>query len=171
MKKIIFVSGIHGAGKGTLCSQLSSITRLSKYSCSQIIKDNSDYKETSKLVSSAEKNQTILLHGISILKETNFLLDGHFCLLAKDQSIIEIDDTIFTKIGPTKIIHVTCDENTIEQRLKNRDGHSIDRNILKEMQYKETVKARKLAFKLNVSIYEYKSGDNISELIDWLKNN
>jgi adenylate kinase len=169
LKKIIFVSGIHGAGKGTLCTQLSSVTGLSKHSCSQIIKDNSNYKESNKLVSSAEVNQATLLHGISTLKDNNFLLDGHFCLLAKDHSIIEIDDTIFTKINPYKIIHVTCNENIIEERLKKRDGCSIDINILKEMQNKETAKAKELALKLSVPIYEHKSGKSISRLSDWLK--
>ncbi|EWH05516.1 hypothetical protein AT00_14915 [Pseudoalteromonas lipolytica SCSIO 04301] len=170
MKNIIFVSGIHGSGKGTLCAQLSSITGISNHSCSQIIKDNSNYVEHSKFVSKAEENQTILLHGISNLKDTSFLLDGHFCLLAKDHSIIEIDDTIFIKMSPTKIIHVVCNEKIIEKRLKDRDGNSIDLSILKEMQHKETVKAKELACKLGIPIYEYNSGDHISDLTDWLKN-
>jgi len=170
LKNIIFVSGIHGVGKGTLCKKLNREIGFEHYSCSEIIKENSSYQENSKLVSDAEANQRALIKGIIKIEATNIFLDGHFCLLTKDLSIIEIDDSIFTSINPSKIINISCDEQEIANRLYKRDGHSLPFKILQEMQNLEILKAEKLAVDLSIPIYKFQSGENIQELIRWLTN-
>lgn len=58
MKKVVFVSGVHGSGKGTLCRSLNDLSCVKSYSASDLIKNNSDYIEDSKLVDNAEKKSS-----------------------------------------------------------------------------------------------------------------
>ncbi|MFL7010930.1 ATP-binding protein [Enterovibrio norvegicus] len=141
MPKVIFVSGIHGVGKSTLCKELSSRLGFNHYSCSQIIKDNSDYIETSKLVSGINKNQASLLRGISLIEDEVVLLDGHFCLLEKDFSVRKLSFDIFDNISPFVILNVTCDELEIHSRLKKRDIEVLKLSTIKNLQDNETTQA------------------------------
>lgn len=165
MKEIIFISGIHGVGKTTLCNQIKKHIEINNYSCSDIIKDNSDYVETSKVISNAEKNQTILLDGLKKIKDNKFLLDGHFFLIGKEDKIIELDKNVFFNIAPSIIINISCPVEVVKERLEYRDGKSFSLDLLNKLQSLESQGAKDIAEELDIPIYEYNSGDSIDELI------
>lgn len=164
MPKIIFVSGVHGVGKSTLCANLSEKFGWAHYSCSDLIKQNSDYVESSKLVSTADKNQQALLRGISQLTKEVVLLDGHFCLLDKDEQVIELPFEVFDAISPSAILIVTCDEATIHQRLKQRGGHVLDLDKIIELQQHEVDRSKSYSASANCKLFEYRSPDAVDEL-------
>ncbi|MEI8628384.1 ATP-binding protein [Vibrio sp. M60_M70] len=173
MSKIIFVSGVHGVGKSTLCGKLSETFGWAHYSCSDLIKQNSDYIESSKLVSTADKNQQALLKGLSQLTEEVVLLDGHFCLLDKEEQIIELTFDVFDAISPSAILLVTCEEATIHQRLKQRGGHVLDLDKIVELQKHEADRSNSYRASSSSKLFEYCSPEPTDELLAelsaWIK--
>ncbi|WP_345874221.1 ATP-binding protein [Shewanella algae] len=166
MKKIYFISGVHGVGKGTLCRQLKSEIGISFYSCSDLIKQNSDYIEDGKVVTSAERNQVALIRGLSKINEEVFLLDGHFCLIGKEQSVIELDDNVFDAIGPVAVINVVCEPSIIHERLLKRDGKAIGPDMIELLQLKETERAEKYCKANSISLFNYQSPKPIEQLLE-----
>ncbi|MBF4434819.1 AAA family ATPase [Vibrio anguillarum] len=169
MAKIVFVSGIHGVGKSTLCSKLFDEFGWRHYSCSDLIKQNSDYIESSKLVVNADKNQEALLRGVSLIEDDTILLDGHFCLLGKELDIIELDMAVFESLSPSIVINVTCDENIILERLKARDGKTIPHGVLVDLQSRELLQAKAFCAKSGYPLINYNSPDSIEKLVFTLR--
>lgn len=165
MPKIVFVAGVHGVGKSTLCSKLSEKFGWSHFSCSDLIKQNSDYVESSKLVSTADKNQQALLRGISQLTEELVLLDGHFCLLDKNEQVIELSFEVFDAISPSAVLLVTCEEATIRQRLKQRGGHVLDLDKIIELQQREVDRSKTYIDHSGSKLFEYCSPESTDEVI------
>ncbi|MER2495767.1 ATP-binding protein [Vibrio neptunius] len=165
MPKIIFVSGVHGVGKSTLCGKLSEKFGWAHYSCSDLIKENSDYVESSKLVSTADKNQEALLRGIGRLTEEIVLLDGHFCLVDKDEQVIELPFEVFDAISPSAILLATCDEETIHQRLELRGGHVLALEKIVELQQHEVERSKSYSDRASCRLLEYRSPEPIDGLI------
>lgn len=168
MRKIMFVSGVHGVGKSTLCRKLSEKFGWAHYSCSDLIKQNSDYVESSKLVSEADKNQQALLIGLNKLTEEVVLLDGHFCLLDKEEKVIELPFEIFDEISPYAILLVTCEEETIRQRLELRGGHVLSHSIIAELQGHEVKRSKCYSDSSSCRLLEYRSPEPISLLLEGL---
>lgn len=166
MKEIYFISGIHGVGKGTLCRQLKSELGISIYSCSDLIKQNSDYIEDGKVVTTAERNQTALIQGLNKINEERFLLDGHFCLIGKEQSIIKLDDNVFDAINPVAVINVVCEPLIIHKRLLNRDGKAIGVDMLELLQLKETARAEQYCKINSIGLFNYQSSKPIDQLLE-----
>ena len=64
-KKIIFVGGIHGVGKTTLCRKISEKLLLKHFSASDLISNlKSENIAKDKKVSDVNENQNILLESI-----------------------------------------------------------------------------------------------------------
>ena len=166
---IYFVSGVHGVGKGTLCKELSSIYNIEIHSCSDIIKANSEYVEDGKMVQDANGNQSALAIGLKKMSFDKIMLDGHFCLLDKSKSVVDLDYRTFDEINPKKIITVTCDVNDIYVRLKNRDGISPEVNLIEEFQSQELKRAIKYANLRDIPHFNYISGDDLNDVVEWLE--
>lgn len=168
MTEIIFVSGIHGVGKGVLCQSLQKVFGYPVYSCSDLIKKYSEYIEIDKVVGNAERNQLSLLAGLRDINKEHIFLDGHFCLVGENDKIIELSYETFDAIAPCKIVNVICDENVVYQRLKSRDGVSLEVDILKRLQTAEIERARKYSESRKVPLICYESGSEMSKLIEWV---
>ncbi|MBZ6987667.1 AAA family ATPase, partial [Klebsiella pneumoniae] len=87
---LIFIAGVHGVGKGYLCSFAKDDFGVTHVSASELIKNNSNIKfDNSKLTTTPDKNQSILLTALNALKSkvSNILLDGHFTLINKNGDI------------------------------------------------------------------------------------
>ncbi len=170
MKKIIFISGIHGVGKSTLCEEIKRESGLNSYSCSDLIKNNSSYVETTKVVRSSKENQEVLISSLYKIQDKKFLLDGHFCLIGSGRSIVEIEETVFKEISPIAIVNVSCDPELVRERLLKRDENTFDLELLDELQESEIRSAIKISKTLGVPMYSYKNGDSIIELIKVLND-
>lgn len=65
MNKTIFVAGVYGVGKDYLCNKISEITRVKKFSASQLISNiNKENYERNKDVKNKAKNQIILIKEV-----------------------------------------------------------------------------------------------------------
>ncbi|MFA0630604.1 ATP-binding protein [Vibrio sp. 10N.222.49.A3] len=169
MSKLIFISGVHGVGKSTLCKQINKFVDIPTHSCSDIIKSNSEYVETSKFVDKAEANQKALLFGLSQFKEQQLLLDGHFCLVGKNNDIIELSYQVFDDIGPSLIINVFADSKEIHRRLLSRDENALPLELIQKLQTQESNNVHEFAKSRNIPVFDYESGSDIEPLLQLLK--
>lgn len=81
---MIFISGVHGAGKSYFCKEVKNQLKLNAYSASKLIVDlKKEEFAKDKLIPDIDENQVCLLTAIDGLNESEeqYLLDGHFCLL------------------------------------------------------------------------------------------
>ncbi|MGV3629786.1 MAG: ATP-binding protein [Bacteroidota bacterium] len=167
---IIFIGGIHGVGKGTICKEISKITKLKHFSSSSIL----NWKEFSpdasnKRVMSIEQTQERLLKNLFHIKQNNinFILDGHFCLFNNFTSIKQIEVNVFKNINPSIIIVVVDELEKIQQRLLLRDNKIYDLEQLKKMQDIELEHSIQVANQLDIPHFKIqnKKTEDILDLI------
>ena len=82
--KIIFLGGVHGVGKTSLCNKMCEELSIEGYSASNLIKRVKNVKfPTNKHSEEINGNQDTLIVAVNkyIRCKTACLLDGHFCLL------------------------------------------------------------------------------------------
>ncbi|MBA3987119.1 MAG: AAA family ATPase [Flavobacteriales bacterium] len=162
MSNITFVGGIHGVGKGKVCSELSSILNVNHLSASDVLKwGDVSPEKNNKLVANISDTQDRLIIGLKKVIEDgkSYLLDGHFCLLNSNGEISKIPAKTFQDINPRIISVVTEDIHIIHQRLYKRDGKEYDINTLAEMQSKELEHAFEIAKTLGIPFFEINKRD------------
>lgn len=126
-KNVIFIGGVHGVGKTTLCKDISSILNIEHYSSSELIaKLHKNNVRKDKIVEDVKINQNILIDAINeyIDKEEICLLDGHFCLINQNGLIEKIPEDTFKSIEILHIIVLVDDAKVISQRIQARDANS-----------------------------------------------
>jgi len=160
-ENIIFIGGIHGVGKGTLCKKLSEKYSLKHLSASEVLKWNEISTKYNKKVKNFESTQTRLISGLKkiITRNETYLLDGHFCLLNKNGNPEKISEETFLKIRPKAIIVMTEDIDVIIDRLKGRDDSKYNYNTLSKMQDLELNYSKEISLKLKVPHINIVNGD------------
>ena len=169
MKNIIFVGGVHGVGKGTICNEIAFKTGLIHITASQILKWEEISDSDNKLVKNIASTQSRLIKGLKnlIKKDQKYLLDGHLCLLNSDRIPSRINENTFDQINPKVIAIVIDDVKNIVKRLEARDGKRYDVEILNELQQMEIEYAKYLSDKKLIPYIEIING-NYNQLIKFI---
>lgn len=157
---IILIGGIHGVGKGTLCERIESELGIVHLSASEVLKwKDLNVDSSDKRVADIDSTQDRLLKNLKgiIIPGQTYLLDGHFCLLNKENKIEKVPEDVFIGINPKKIIVVSENPEIISKRLSQRDGRTYETSLLKEMQNTEIEHAKYISNLLGVEIYEIQS--------------
>ena len=126
---MIFISGVHGAGKSYFCERVRSELNIETYSASTLISERKNKPfSADKLIPDIETNQHYLLSVVDELRAHNniFLLDGHFCLLNAEGVVTRIGIETFTTLKPDAIVLLTEQPEIIAERRKSRDGITYD---------------------------------------------
>lgn len=167
MRNIIFIGGIHGSGKGTICQSIYAKKSCIHLIASELLKWEEISDKTNKYVENIDNTQERLIAGLlnTIEKDKLYLLDGHFCLLDKYGEISKIPETTFENISPKSIAVINEDIQRIKERLEKRDGKPYDFNALKQMQETEIAYSKKIAKKLGVNHFEINS-HNYNNLLE-----
>ncbi len=167
VRNTIFVGGIHGVGKGTICKEIASITNLIHITASQILKWEEISDSDNKLVKNITSTQSRLIIGLQnlIKKDKKYLLDGHFCLLNSDGTPCRIDEDTFDQINPKAIAIVIDNVEKISRRLEARDGKVYDIKTLNEFQQMEIEYSKYLSNKYSIPHIEIKNG-NYTQLME-----
>lgn len=150
---IIFIGGIHGSGKGSVCSKLRKKLNIEHLTASDILKWSDISPEVgNKLVTDISFTQDRLIYGLKnrILPDIKYLLDGHFCLFDSNGCVENIPMDTFSKINPIIISVVVSDPKVIVKRLFKRDKKDYDLNFIDEMQKREIEYGNEVANKLNI---------------------
>ncbi len=102
MKKrsIVFVSGVYGVGKSTLCCNLSNNDYLPFYSVGDLIsRINGEKYGSNKKVKNKNTNQDILVDEVlNVSKDQDLIiLVGHFCIMGQNDKPEELPS--YNRIG------------------------------------------------------------------------
>lgn len=151
-RHIVFVSGIHGVGKTTLAKALAMASDYVSVSASELIlKVKKTPVANAKRVDDIDSNQQHLLDGIDFfLGDGRYIIDGHFCLLDKNNAVAEIDLRVFSAMRPRAVVVVYDEIDDIADRLHGRDNLKIDKAVLEELQRRELIHGMFVATTLKV---------------------
>ena len=154
-KNIIFIGGIHGAGKGTICREIANELNVTSISASTLLKweEVSDHPKN-KAVKDISDTQRRLINGIDYyLEKGNYLIDGHFTLFDSKYNVTEIDSRVFQSISPLCMALVSADPIAIAKRLSERDNQKYDVDLLSRMQRTELKRAQQVSKELNIPLF------------------
>ncbi len=170
---MIFISGVHGAGKSYFCNLVKEATGIECYSASSLIKEKKKQGfPADKRVADIDENQLYLLAAVDDLRASpgEFLLDGHFCLLNKEGVITRIPLDTFTTLRPEAIILLTEDPEIIAQRRQERDGVEHKASDIKAFQDEEAKYAGEVAELLQVPLKISTGSKDIENTIEFIRN-
>lgn len=151
----IFLAGVYGVGKSTVCQKLSATYNLSVYSASDLISCvNDEQYGKNKLVTDLDNNQMILCRQVKriLASEPMIILAGHFCILGEDNEVVSIPDEIYKELRITKIVLLEADTNIIKSNLHSRDKTSYSKETVMALSIAERAKARSIAKELEVPL-------------------
>lgn len=173
-KKIIFVAGVYGVGKTTLCNALSQKYGISSFSASELIsKKNNEVYGSNKYVRDSNRNQEILIEQINKIKEDTFILNGHFCLKAKNNKIILLEDKVFKRLNLSMILLLSAQSNIIRQNLFIRDHFYYDIKYIDSLLQNEEKQADKVSKLYNIPLCKYDmkfDGQDVDRIIELINN-
>jgi adenylate kinase len=178
MNSILFVGGVHGAGKSTISALLAQRLPAFHVTAGQLIRETAraDYFVTiapgSKTVANVEANQQLLLRGLEFYKTRIgpgiILLDGHFSLLSADGDVSMIPVSVFRAIAPIGVLLVETESVEIHRRLLNRDADQVPSlAVLALLANRERVQAQAVSTDLGIPM-EVVRGDGPPDSADAL---
>ncbi|WP_319502498.1 ATP-binding protein [uncultured Draconibacterium sp.] len=164
-RKIVFIGGVHGVGKGTFCAKITSELEVEHIVASELIKWAEITKDPiRKNISNVNITQDKLIIALdSKCEETKtYLLDGHFCLINNKNQPIEIPLNTFKSINPILMLLLTDSPEVIKERLEKRDGIKYEINTIEKLQNFEICYAKLISKELNCellifTVNEYKN--------------
>lgn len=172
-RKVIFVAGIHGVGKTTLCNALATKFGIEYFSASNLIaKEKEEEHLRSKKVENIAGNQDHLVVAINKhLNDINwYLLDGHFCLLNKDNEITQIPYSTYEGIDPSTILVLVDKTKNVHARLNSRDSTRYDLALLRPFQEQETLYAEYIRDKLSIPYLMSNPIENKDEIFNFIES-
>lgn len=122
---IIFVAGVYGVGKTTICELLARELDYTTASASSLIRQRRGQTTWNKTKKTYEivQNQQHLIESLNELKALNrsVILDGHFALLDGEGKVVKIEKTVFFNLNIDAIILIEGNAKDIASRLSSRD--------------------------------------------------
>ena len=161
---LIFLGGIHGVGKTSLCNERFAPLGFHCVTASSLIKKYGVSIDKSKRVDDVDTNQTALVEQLNIEKSNhkNIVLDGHFCLINNNRDIEAVEESVFAAINPTILILMLDDTKTIYERLLDRDQNTWNSSFIEEFQNMEKQHAMSISKALCVPLHVIVSGKVIN---------
>jgi len=149
--KLVFVSGIHGAGKSTFCDRLRFLPNIIIRTAGSIISEYKTLPSASKAIKDIPKNQDSLVEGVKNLftQDKAILLDGHTCLINGKNEVERIPIETFQQLELKHITVIVDDPKVIKSRLLKRDGKDWSLNLIKRFQKEEIKYAKEISSLLN----------------------
>jgi adenylate kinase len=161
---MIFLGGVHGVGKTSMCAGVSERFGLQVISASAIIRAEraQPSSDSRTAVLNVGGNQGLLVRGVQrIVADApgRYLLDGHFALRTLTGQIEEIDADVFRAIGVSGLICLIDDPAAIAQRLAARDGEVHDVIAISQLQAAELSSAEAVSRALRLGLNVVKAFD------------
>lgn len=155
MKGLIFIAGVYGVGKSTLCEAISKTLEVPYYSASDLISNiNGESYGVNKIVKDKDNNQNILVDAVNQIYSDNcsILLAGHFCIFDKNYEVDILPEGVFSQLKIRKIILLEADEEVIINNLSKRDEKTYSMEQIVAIKNIEHDQAVKIALKLNLPL-------------------
>jgi len=151
---MVFLGGIHGVGKSTICNEIFEGVGYQCVSASSLISAYGRKTDLNKRVDHIEDNQLVLLEALNKAKAKNWrlLLDGHFTLINGQGEVEPIDVEVFRAMRPNQLILIKGKPDEIAERLQSRDKKSWSKSFLSKFQKAEEAHARYVAKSIGVPL-------------------
>ena len=102
-------------------------------------------------------------------RNTNFLLDAHFCLLDNNGAIVKIPQNVFRQLKPQAILILTEDPQIIAERRKARDGILLDAREIELHQKEECTHSLTVANALDIPHRVYRGKEQYADAITFIE--
>jgi len=159
---LIFVGGIHGVGKTTICRKAFEPLGYHCVTASSLISAYGYRTDINKQVDDVPKNQIALVEQLALEKKKHcrLLLDGHFTLINSQEQIEPIDHSVFQKMGPNRLILVKGDPAEIARRLAFRDKRKWNPEFISTFQDAEERHAKYVSDSIQVPLQIIQNTDS-----------
>lgn len=166
------ICGVHGVGKTVFAKKLCQKLLLEYYSASELIRKRtnceiSDYKKVQHI----SDNQKLLLEALSEMNDSQYVLDGHLCLINTHNKIERISYGTFKAMNIESIYLVVDAPEKIQDRLKSRDKQVWNLGLIDSFQQEEFAYAKYLAKKMNIPLKIICDNKEVGERSFWEKEN
>lgn len=153
---MIFIAGVHGVGKTFLCNRIKREIEIPIYSASELLKEDKQinyirYKKTDDFIENQKRLLEIIKKKSGV---SEYILEGHFCLMNDRGRIENIPVSIFRQFEMKGIIILFGNPRKIQYRIRTRKTESEDIEIRKiiELQEHEITYGNKVSKMLDVPI-------------------
>lgn len=163
----IFVAGVYGVGKSTLCNALSKALNIPAFSAGDLISGvNGEKYGANKAVKNKENNQEILADIVSslLLKDKKIILAGHFCIFDRNNNVDCLPESVFSNLEIERIILLEANVDRIVQNLTLRDGRRYSRDQLINLLREERSMAERIAQANSYPLYVHQMSFNDSDV-------
>lgn len=112
----IFIAGVYGTSKSTMCSVLSEKLHIPAFSAGDLISEiNGERYGANKAVSDKNNNQVLLAARVRQLNQENekIILVGHFCIFNSDDGIEVLPESVYSALSISQIILLEADTQTV----------------------------------------------------------
>lgn len=163
---MIFLGGVHGVGKSSMCSEVARKIGLTVFSASAIIRAERQVlsADSRTAVRDVSGNQELLIQGVRKRAPESsgyFVLDGHFALRTLGGALERIDPAVFVALGIDHFICVRDDPQAIAARLLERDGAILRMDDIVSLQSEELDHARYVSRELHTHLDVIQAFDHI----------
>jgi predicted transcriptional regulator/adenylate kinase len=162
--RVIFIAGVHGVGKTTLCSGIADSHGFVHKSASQLIREakESAIARYSKTVADIPGNQQLLIDAVNRITQSGqtLLLDGHLALFNSARKAEALPTKVFADLSIDGIVMIHDKASGIVARLKQRDGGGIDLDEIKALQRVEMSRAKSVTDELGLPLFRVKAFDD-----------
>lgn len=168
--RIIFVGGIHGVGKSSICRETSVPTGATHIVASDLIRSMGQKSDDgNKRVESISQNQDVLVQALHGFVNSNicYLLDGHFALFNSDGTISDVPVSTFQSIAPIAASFIYDAPASITERLGKRDQNRFDLSTLDLLQAHERSNAERICEHLGIPLLITNAATAQTKLIEF----
>lgn len=154
-QRMIFLGGVHGVGKGTVCERIFSPAGYHCVTASGLIAEQGRKTDENKRVSSVTDNQTVLIKALENKSKNHrrLLLDGHFTLINKKNEIEPINKDVFRSMKINQLLLVKGKVEEIVNRLMSRDDYKWDASFIERFQKEEEAHARYISKDMGIPLH------------------
>ena len=152
---VIFIAGVYGVGKSTLCKNLESVVKIPSFSAGDLISEiNGEFYGKNKVVKDKYNNQNILIIAVKnkLIQTPKILLAGHFCILNTKNEVEILPEFVYKEMPLSKIVLLEADVRRICENIQNRDNKAYPQKLLNDMTEKERRQAIKISSDLNIPL-------------------
>ena len=165
----MFIGGVHGVGKTTICKVSLDPLGFDCISASELIRRHVTMHKTDKRVRNVGKNQDVLVAESNKEKSKSLLygLDGHYCLLNKDGAIERLPVEVFGSLGLDLLALVDSTVDEVVSHLQARDGTKWSKKTVAALMSAERTHARRVAKSLNIPlvVLDAQKNDGVEKIV------
>lgn len=171
----LFVAGVYGVGKSTLCQQLSDNLKIPAFSASDLISSvNGEQYGANKAVSDKIGNQDILALEVDkqLKMYSKILLTGHFCIFNYKNGVDCLPENIYEKLNIRSILLIEADTEKILKNLSVRDQRNYSHNQISKLQKTEKIIAQRVASRIGCNFYIHSmlfDGTDLEQCLPYVK--